>query len=186
MSRHNVVDHPSRPHGEGNMPTIDVFYQGEGIAGVEHLEIEPDRSFGELKGLIAKKHGLIGDLLLFLEDCDAAMDDAGIVSKHRGRAGLMAHIHRCRAVEVAVNFKEKTVHEDFPPSATVERVKRWAAERKFGMSEEDASHHHLQIAGTTEQPDPGVHIGRLATCPNCALAFDLVPTPRVNGASVRT
>ena len=57
----------------------------------------------------------------------------------------------------------------------------WVTVRKFGMTEEEASHHHLQITGTTDEPDPGTHIGTLAYCPKCSVAFDLVTTPKVNG-----
>ena len=165
------------------MKTIDVFYQGDGIKAVEHIEIEAEQSFGALKALIAKAHGMTGETLLFLEDEEDAVDDNLLVGKRAGRTGIKAHIHRCRKIRVAVHFKHKTVHDDFPPSAMVARVKRWAAEKKFGMSEEEASNHHLQITGTTEQPDPGTHIGRLAACPKCAVEFDLVPTPRVNGGA---
>ena len=62
------------------------------------------------------------------------------------------------------------------------RVKRWAAERKFGMSDEEAGEHVLQIAGTHERPAPGTHIGTLANRQSCTLAFDLVADERVNGA----
>src|SRR3546814_4136467 len=38
------------------MKTIDLFYQGEGVAEIEYLEIEPDTTFADLKArLIAKR-----------------------------------------------------------------------------------------------------------------------------------
>jgi hypothetical protein len=163
------------------MNTIDVFYQGNGIASVEHVDIESNQTFAALKQLIAKKHGIADDALLYLEDDDDAVDERLSVGTRAGHAGIKAHLHRCRKIRVTVHFKEKSLHQEFAPGVTVARVKRWAA-GKLRMSEEDASNHHLQLAGTTEQPDPGTHIGRLAACPKCAVGFDLVPTPRVNGA----
>ena len=77
--------------------------------------------------------------------------------------------------------KCRTRKSTIAPGTTVARVKHWAAVGKFGMTEEEASHHHLQIAGTTEQPDPGTHIGTLVASGKCALAFDLASTPKVNG-----
>jgi hypothetical protein len=93
-------------------------------------------------------------------------------------------MHRCRHVEVAVTFNGETVHHRFGPGTTVARVKRWAAERKFGMSEGEATEHVLQLAGTQERPAPGTHLGTFATCPHCQVAFDLVPDQRVNGSAV--
>jgi hypothetical protein len=62
-------------------------------------------------------------------------------------------------------------------------VKRWAAEHKFGMSEEEAGEHVLQIAGGHDRPAPGTHIGSLTDSKACGLAFDLVADERVNGAA---
>jgi hypothetical protein len=61
-------------------------------------------------------------------------------------------------------------------------VKNWAA-KELGIPKEDAAELILQISGTQEQPDVDVHIGTLAACPACALAFDLVPNPRIQGAA---
>lgn len=165
------------------MKTIDIYYQGEGIGALEHLEFGADETFAALQAAIAKKHGIDGDIALFLEDEAEPVEGKVNLREKAGRSGIKAHVHRCRKIEVIVHFKDKTVREEFAPGTTVARVKRWVTVRKFGMTEEEASHHHLQIAGTTDQPDPGTHIGTLASCPNCKVAFDLVTTPKVNGWS---
>jgi hypothetical protein len=163
------------------MKTINIYYQGEGITALEHIEIGDDETFGALRAALAKKHGLSGDACLFIEDeAEPIADDVPIAGK-AGRAGVKVHIHRCREIKVTVHFNGKSVHDKFAPGATVARVKQWAAIRKFGMTEEEASHHHLQLAGTTVQPDPGTHIGTLVTSGKCAVEFDLVSTPKVNG-----
>ena len=59
---------------------------------------------------------------------------------------------------------------------------RWAALKAFGLSEEDASEHALQIAGTVTRPEPDTHIGTLVHCPDCAIVLDLVAIERINGA----
>lgn len=163
------------------MTTIDVFYQGDGIREIEHIEISADENFAALRKVLAEKHGLAPDVLLFLEDGEEPVSEVLIVREHAGPAGVKVHVHRCRHVEVTVTFNGETVHHRFGPGTTVARVKRWAAEKKFGMSEEEATEHVLQIAGTQERPAPGTHLGTLATCPKCHVAFDLVPDQRVNG-----
>ena len=50
------------------------------------------------------------------------------------------------------------------------------------MTGEEAGEHVLQIAGTKDRPDPGTHLGTIASCPACKIAFDLVPDERVNGS----
>lgn len=163
------------------MKTIDIYYQGDGVGSLEHLEIGADETFSSLQALLARKLGITGDVLLFLEDEAEPVDPKSKVGSKAGRAGVKAHIHRCREIEVVVHFKDRTIKEKFAPGTTVARVKHWVAVRKLGMSEEEASHHHLQLTGTTDQPDPGTHVGALASCPKCKVEFDLVTTPKVNG-----
>lgn len=163
------------------MGSIDIFYQREGSREIEHLDISSEITFGALKALLIAKHGLEEGAALFIEDVDAAVDDEQALHGHAGRAGVKVHLHRCRHIEVTVSFNGKTVEHRFGPGSTVARVKKWAAETKFGMSPEDASEHVLQIVGTHDRPPPGTHLGSLATCPHCRIAFDLVPDQRVNG-----
>jgi hypothetical protein len=163
------------------MKMIDVFYQGEGIREIEHIEIDADHSFAAVKAILTEKHGLAGDLLIFLEDCDEPVEEVVIIHEHAGHCGIKAHLHRCRHVEVTVSFNGEPVNHRFGPGTTVARVKRWAAEHKFGMSPGEASEHVLQLAGSHDRPAPGIHLGALATCPHCRVAFQLVPDERVNG-----
>ena len=161
---------------------IDLFYQGEGLGEIEHLEIEPGTTFADLKARLIEKHGGAPDALLFAEDEDDPLDDAQTVMDRAGRKGLKLHFHRCRHITAAVTYNGETINRKFAPGATIARVKRWAAERKFGMTDEEAGEHVLQIAGTHERPAPGTHIGVLANRKTCGLAFDLVADERVNGA----
>ena len=82
---------------------------------------------------------------------------------------------------IQVRFNGETEKRHFTPSATVERVKRWAARRAFHLSPRDAAEHVLQIKGTTTRPDRDVHVGTLTHGHSCAVAFDLVPSQRVEG-----
>lgn len=167
------------------MTSIDIFYQGEGIREIAHIEATPDHTFAVVKLAIAEKHGLAQETLIFIEDRDEPMDEQCFVRDHAGPAGIKAHVHRCREVETAVTFNGKTEHHKFGPAATVARVKKWAAEKQFGMTPQEAGEHVLQISGTKERPDPGTHIGVLAHGPECRAAFDLVANERINGAPHR-
>ncbi len=163
------------------MNSIDVFYQGEGIQEIAHAEVGTEDTFAAFRAILAERHKLGGDVLIFIEDGDEPVDDTVPVRQHAGAAGIKAHVHRCHHVKAGVTFNGETVHHEFRPGTTVARMKLWAAERKFGMSAEEASEHVLQIAGTHDRPTPGTHLGALATCPQCHVAFDLIPDERVNG-----
>ena len=165
------------------MGSIDIFYQGEGLREIEHIEFDENQTFGNLKTILVKKHGLENAVFVFLENADEPIGENSILREHAGAAGIKAHLHRCHKIDVSVTFNAKTVQHRFAPGATVSRVKRWAAEDKFGMTAEEASEHVLQIAGTQNRPAPGTHLGALTSTPNCKLAFDFVPDQRVNGAA---
>lgn len=166
------------------MKSIDIFYQGEQISGVEHLELPGAETIGEIKKAIVTKHNCDPSSLLYVEDGDEPVsDDMRLDQLHRSGT-LKVHVHRCRKVKVSVRFNDKTVVDDFPPSATVARVKKWAAEKKFGMTAEEAGEHVLQIAGTQDRPAPGAHIGTLTGATPCKVEFDLVPDERVNGYDI--
>lgn len=165
------------------MSSIDLFYQMEGVREIQHLDVEPETTIASIIATLSKQHGLPAEgLLVFLEDGDEPLNHADHIKHHAGPAGVKLHLHRCRHVEVVVTFNRKTVERSFRPSATVARAKHWAA-RKFGMTDEEAGEHVLQIAGTHDRPPVGVHLGSLAACTHCKLAFDLVPDERINGAS---
>lgn len=165
------------------MTAIDVFYQLEGVLDIEHIELRPDQTFSDLKEILIQKHCLETEVLIFLEDSDEPIDRLAFLRDHAGNAGVKVHAHRCRHVEASVTFNNETVQHRFGPGTTVARVKHWAAERKFNMSPEEASEHVLQIKGSHDRPAPGTHLGTLASCPKCSVAFDLVPDQRVNGES---
>ena len=38
------------------MKTIDIYFQGEGIAALDHLEVAETATFADVKVLIAKTH----------------------------------------------------------------------------------------------------------------------------------
>jgi hypothetical protein len=168
---------------EITMNGIDIFYQGEGISGIEHIEFPADETIAALKIQLAKKHGFGDGIIIFLEDEDEPVDEKRRVHDCAGAAGVKVHVHRCRHIAVSVTFNGEIVTHKFSPSATVARIKKWAAEHKFGMTSDEAGEHVLQLKGTKERPSASTHIGSLVVHHKCELAFDLVPDERVQGAN---
>jgi hypothetical protein len=164
--------------------TIEVFLQGEGIAEVQLVKVSLDLTVRELIekartiGTVSECEGAVP--ILLVEDSDeelkpeSKLAEAGIGHRHR------VHCHRCRRIEVTVNYNGEHRSHSFSPSTTVRKVKRWADD-EFKLKGVDATEHALQICGTNKRPDEDVHIGSLAEFPNCKLCFDLVPKKRVEG-----
>jgi hypothetical protein len=163
------------------MPTIDIFYQGEHIREVDHIEVDNGSTVAMIMVRLREKHGGDAAMLLFLEDGDEPLDDVVVIGQIAKTNECKVHVHRCHHVEVSVSFAGETVHHSFRPSATIARIKTWSAEHKFGMTNEEAAEYRLQISGTHDRPAPGTHVGTLTACPGCKIAFDLVPDERVNG-----
>ena len=163
------------------MKTLDIFYQGQGLREIKHIEVGHDHTVAVVRDILIQKHGLEPDTLIYLEDVEIPLEEQLVIVELCG-AGANLHLHRCRHVEVVVSFGGETIHHRFAPSATAARIKTWAAITKFGMTEEEAGEHVLQITGTHDRPSPGTHIGTLTSCPACRAQFDLVPDERINGA----
>lgn len=174
------------------MTHIDVLVQGEGFTDMQVVRVAPEASVHTLFELIGRPRATgDGEALIFVEDFAVPVDadvlfeellTEGVDTAGGGECKpLRLHIHRCRRVEVAVRFNGQTATRRFGPSTTIHRVHDWAARRAFGLSPRDAAEHVLQIQGTSTRPDRDVHLGTLATCGVCTLAFDLVPFKRVEG-----
>lgn len=166
------------------MSKINVFLQGEGIKDTVRLQLEPQNTALDVKRAYASQLGvqMDGETAVFLEDREEPLNDATTLESLAGKHGARMHVHRCRRVGVKVTYSGRTVEHVFGPGTTVGAVKSFAA-AKLGIPKEDAAELILQITGTHEQPDVDVHIGTLAACPACAIAFDLVPNPRIQGAA---
>jgi len=83
------------------------------------------------------------------------------------------HFHRCRHVEVEVNFGGKTKHRKFSPATTIGVVTQWAC-KKFHLDAAAASDCVLWLCNSSEQPRPDKHLGELVEAPQCSICFDLV------------
>jgi hypothetical protein len=160
-----------------------ILLQGEHIPDIQFLEFGREKSIRDLLATAAKhrKCEAEGEFHVFAEDGDEplALDDP--LPRSENGQPVRLHVHRCRRVEVTVTFSGMTKENKFAPGRTIASVKKWAAIKAFGMDPADAAEHVLQLAGTTDRPEPDTHIGSLVTCPHCQLAFDLVPLKRVEG-----
>jgi hypothetical protein len=163
------------------MKKIKLFVQVEGSDRSELVEIAPEASLKDLADA-ATASGLAvpADAFVFDEENDEPLE----VDKSLAQGGLKnqarVHFHRCRKIKVTVHYKAEIEDKDFPPSATVAKVHKWAA-GKLLPSEIDRGEHVLQICESDIQPEPQKQIGTLVKDQTCMLCFDLVASERIEG-----
>lgn len=160
---------------------LEIFVQGEGLPDTVLVEVEEGSRIRDVvdaaraKGLDACEESAV-----FNEDSEEPLETARTLKEaglgHRARV----HVHRCKKVEVTVNFNGRHIERQFPPSATIKRVKAWAV-KGFELTRVDASEHALQVCGSSARPDEDQHMGCLVKRPACSVCFDLVPKQRVEG-----
>lgn len=165
------------------MKPIEVLLQGECIPDIQLVEVD---SAGQVKDLLAvaarcRKETVEGEFFVFHEDGAEPLGIEDMLPESENGQPVPLHVHRCCSVVATVTFNGVSKGHEFRPGMTIAAVKKWAAVTEFGMKPADAAEHVLQIAGTTDRPEPDTHIGALVTCPDCNVAFDLVPLKRVEG-----
>lgn len=164
------------------MPKIQLFLQFEGSRKIELIELDSD-ALGEAILAAALSAGLSEahreGAHVFGPEHDEPLHKHEPLHKQGIRHKHRVHVHRCHRIEVTAHFNDATKVTHLPPSATIERVKKWFV-HEIHMSPVDATEHVLQICHSTERPEPDIQIGSLvANC--CTMCFDLVPIKRVEG-----
>ena len=166
------------------MEDVHTFVQGEGFPQMVILPHRAGMTAAEVKQQLTDKYPASGmsEMLVFQEEGEEPVGDNECVPTCTD-GQVRVHVQRCRHVSVTVKFAGEIADQRFSPAATIARVKRWTALKAFGLSEDDASEHVLQIAGTVTRPEPDTHVGTLVHCTDCTIVFDLVAIERINGAA---
>ena len=105
---------------------IELFIQGEGIPKITLVKLGPKDTVADIVK-VAREHGLSApedsEVCVFVENSDVSVeldlkiDEVGLTARSR------VHIHRCKSVDVTVNYNQDQKKGFFPPSATVDWVK---------------------------------------------------------------
>ena len=159
-----------------------IFLQSDVLADIEVVELSENVGVKELREAcfaLLPDDAYKDEFHLYVEDEDTDFEEH-FKSLKKVPNGLRVHLHRLKGIEVVVRYGGQDVRRTFRPSATIERVKRWAT-HELGLAPADAAELMLQISGTDMRPDADIHIGVLVKLPAKAITFDLVPSPRVNG-----
>lgn len=157
-----------------------VFVQSEYLADIAVLEVDSNVKLPQLREQLLKllpEAAERGGVHIYLEDQD---DEAAFDKLKEVPDGLRVQLNRSKGIDVIVRYAGRDVRRTLRPSYTVQAVKQWATQ-ELGIQPSDAAELMLQVAGTSIRPELDVHIGSLAKGEK-SITFDLVPSPRVNGA----
>ena len=143
---------------------------------IERFELADAALVKTLIASLAGRHPNMDEMLVFKED-----DDEPLGHDHplHGHDNPIFHLHRCRQIKVAVNYKADTFNYKFTPGTTIKRVTKWAT-KKAGLDAAEAQEHVLQISDTRIQPPQNAHLGSLKLR-SCEIEFDLVRKQLVQG-----
>ncbi len=163
--------------------SLEVFLQGPGITRLALVNV-PETANVQALIDVAKEKGLQMEdgqaLQVWVEDredplpLDLSLAAAGVQS--RGRV----QIHTCPRIHVTINFQSRSEQHPFSPAATIRTIKQWA-DKKYDLSDVDASEYALQLCGSTDRPSDDIQVGSLAQPGQCQVCFDLVAKERVEG-----
>jgi hypothetical protein len=157
------------------METIRIEVEIEGHGQVELIEVEG----GDLDAVLSKVRALaaLGEIHVFERGADEP-----ISGDIRHKKALSVVAHRCRRVEVQVQWEHHTRAHQFAPSATIFRVLQWAiGKRGFDLDDTARAKANLILPGTDLPLPPDDVIGRLVQHPHCRLVLDLTLQDFTNG-----
>lgn len=168
---------------------IEIFVHGQGVKPVVVTAASDEILHDVLVRAGAFTASEASTILVFVGECDQALGEAddvdGGVDEHAPVDAALTldtlgirnhhhvHHHRCRHVEVDVNFGGQTKHRRFSPATTIAVVAEWAR-KKLRLDPAGAREYVLQMCSSTERPRADKHLGELVTAPVCAICFDLV------------
>lgn len=169
-------------------PQVNVFIQGPDLSDIESLTASPVNTIDEVVAKLYPSETERSKQTIFLEDLPVQVTGNLIVEEvlplsvdDATFAPLNLHVTHCQVIAVSVRFNGVVQERHFAPGATIERVRRWAGRRAFGLSHLDASEHVLQLCVDSQRPDRDVHVGVLVDDKCSRVDFDLVPESRVEG-----
>jgi hypothetical protein len=164
---------------------IEILVEGEGLTEVETIRIPAGSTAHEIVSIVAAKAGYaVQEAMLFVEDCEQAVDLAIVVTEE-AFGNKVHHVHRAHKIEVAIFYQGRKIEKRFAPSTRVQRVLDWAVgPNGFKIDPAIAPEMELALHGQTTALPKNAHIGRYVRHPHHELAFDLIRGIVPNGASL--
>ncbi len=164
------------------MKTVQIYVHGENNRDPKLVEVSEEAT---VKDIISKYHqefpdsGTPDEVELFLEDEEEHRhkDEPGEKAGIKKRVHI--HCHRCKKVNVTVEYNGQAITLHVPPSTTSKKILKKAA-KEFKISDGDAADLLLKLHDSTVLQSTD-HIGSFVAFPHCSIKLLLTPTKQVQG-----
>jgi hypothetical protein len=154
---------------------VEIYLHKQG-AELQLIQVEETMTVEELIAV----HGPGEGGGAWIEDVDEILEtEITLIAAGVPERGHV-HVSRCHKIDVRVRYGGDSKSKEFPPSATIARVFKWATgKEEFDLTPTERAKHTLAICDSQTQPDKSEHVGSLAS--DCGLCLDLAPKERFEG-----
>jgi len=165
---------------ESEKRLVQVYVHGEGSREPKLVKVPEDATLKEVAAAAGCHLERVEELFIGRQDEDEPMNHehplhtAGVGHRHH------IHCHRCRKIHALVLYNGVQKEQEFSPTVRLERVLRWAT-HEFHLQGHDAADMALFLPGELTPLDGDVHVGSLASFPDCRVSFTLAVPALVNG-----
>lgn len=159
---------------------IDVYVHGEGSREPKMVKVPEDATLKDVAQAAGCHLEKVEELFIGRQDEDEPMNhghhlhEAGVGHRHH------VHCHRCKKILVSVSYNGVQKDRDFAPAVRLDKVLRWAT-HEFNLHGSDAADMALFLPGEATPVDGDVHVGSLASFPDCRITFMMNVPVQVNG-----
>lgn len=153
---------------------VEVELEGQGVATTVEAASSTVESIVEA---IRNAVDIGEPVYLFEKGSEKELTDIG------KRTAICVVAHRCKKVEVSVQFEHGTKSREFSPAARLYDVVNWAVGKKgFNLDNTARAKANLMLSGDDKQPlDKDTPVGRYTTEGTCSAAFILTLKDFTNG-----
>jgi len=159
---------------------IEVYVHREGSPEPKLVKVAEDATLKEVAAAAGCHLERVEELFIGRQDEDEPVNHGDPL--HKAGVGHRNHIHchRCKKIHVHVLYNGVQKEREFSPAVRLDRILRWAT-HEFNLHGHDAADMALFLPGEVTPLDGDVHVGSLASFPDCRVSFAMNVPALVNG-----
>lgn len=158
---------------------MEVYVHVEGSREPKLAKVSEDATLKEVAAAAGCSLNEADDIFIGRQDDDNAFHHGDSLDKAKVKHRQHIHCHRCKKIQVSVLYNGQK-ERDFSPAIRLDVILRWAI-REFNLEGQDAADMALFLPGEQSPLDGDIHIGSLASFPECSVTLAMNAPALVNG-----
>lgn len=159
---------------------IEVYVHAEGSREPKLVKVSDDTTLQDVAEMAGCSLNEADDIFIGRQDDDNAFHHGDSMDKSNVKHRQHIHCHRCKEILVSILYNGVQKERDFSPAIRLEVILRWAT-REFSLKGQDAADMALFLPGEQSPLDGDIHIGSLASFPECSVTLAMNAPALVNG-----